>query len=643
MDFLDYIKQHPFDSELNPFNKKFNKESLKEKIEEKSLNADDFLQYVLLGNAQYKALLIYLESLKNEKQLPYYFIIAITLFNHDYILLSQEMNKQLSDIQTQNDGVRTSLDYQKVKIQTPLSDFSLMAFSDAFTETLDLMFSFFRSINGIPEKLPHLTDKFFLQNETFDKLHYYSERFNLLKNLYERVSFEKLIINKIDSGFYMKDLYDDYSLYRQLGFHRTEQNVKANLQNMIPYSLKNRFQGKYEIDKIFLNENDEINITYKIKDSNNPYLEVYLKYFLATIAKYHYHLSEEFKDSLSLTAEIWSVLIYLTQEFIEQTKNVFQSYISNNNGIVPYSKYQFKIRSKDVVILIEKITGYEKSLILKKLKLFENSGYDSFWTNPLFKISDWIYISIHSLQTIIPVYLLDEWLKISYRDEYDKKGTLFEDFLKKEVKKLCGNKKFFANILEQKKYSYKDDSGRKHEEEIDFIWETKKCIVIAEVKCIDYPFTPRITNNHFQVLEKASNQIKRKMQFLEENKTLFKIQDYNKSILPCVILNYPCYSGLKINDIPVIDIGLLENYISVGGLGDCTIGLFYESMTIREKYYNNEDEFSNNIFKLLNDSPYLNQLKSRYKKVVKDLHISDKFVIKYDTYENVDYNTGENQ
>lgn len=370
------------------------------------------------------------------------------------------------------------------------------------------------------------------------------------------------------------------------------------------------------------------------------YVEAYLKCFLSAIQTYHYHLSEDFIQSLSLAAEVWVVLIYLTQQFIEQTKAVFQKYIDGNNGIVPYSKYQFKIRAKDIVILIEKITGYDKSIVLEKLKLFENDGSESFWVKPLFKNCDWVYISVHSLHSTMPVYLIDEWVKQLFKGNYDTKGTLFEDSLKTEIKRLCNGKKFFTNILEQKKFSYKDEDGKTHQEEIDFIWESKNCIVIAEVKCIDYPFTSRITNNHFKVLEKASVQIKRKKEYFENHKELFSISDFNKQIIPCVILNYPCYSGLKIDDVPVVDIGLFQNYISVGGLGDCSMGLYDETTCIREKYYDNEDEFSNNITKLINDSPYLNQLKTHYKKLEKDLKVSDKFSIKYEAYENVDYKPG---
>ena len=447
MDFIDYLKQHPFNSEFNPFSKKFDIQTVSKTLDENSLEADTFLEYILMGNIQYKALFEYLKTLKDKDQVPYYFILAITLINHDYTVLTKMMHEQMEEIRMQNNGVATSLDYQKVKIETPLSDFSLMPFSDGLTETLDLLFSFFRGVSDIPQKLPVLKDDFWLDDETFYKLHLRSEYFVLLKELYERICFEKMTVEKTGDTFYMKDLYDGYTLYRQLGFQR----ITMNMQRILGFPLKNRFMGKYEIDKVSLNEKDEICISYKKKSSVNLHAEAYLKCFLSAIETYHYHLIDDFKQSLSLAAEIWVVLIYFTQKFVEQTKDVFQKYIDGNNGIVPYSKYQFKIRAKDIVILIEKITGYDKSLILEKLKRFENDGTKSFWSKPLFKNGGWIYIAVHSLHSTMPVYLIDEWLKQLFKGDYDTKGTLFENSLKHEIKRLCNEKKFFTNVLKAEK------------------------------------------------------------------------------------------------------------------------------------------------------------------------------------------------
>lgn len=88
MDFIDYIKQHSFNPVLNPFSKSFSIDFVNKTLTENNLNVDDFLSYALIGNEQYKNLYNYLESLKKQKQLPLYFILAITLINHNYMELS---------------------------------------------------------------------------------------------------------------------------------------------------------------------------------------------------------------------------------------------------------------------------------------------------------------------------------------------------------------------------------------------------------------------------------------------------------------------------------------------------------------------------------------------------------------------------
>lgn len=213
---------------------------------------------------------------------------------------------------------------------------------------------------------------------------------------------------------------------------------------------------------------------------------------------------------------------------------------------------------------------------------------------------------------------------------------MFENFVKKEVAYLCKQKGFSSKILNQKKFTTKNGEI-KQSEEIDFIWETKSCIVLGELKCMDYPFTSRITYNNLNYLKKASAQIKRKKNFLIQNKDSFSDISFSKKIIPCIITNYPCFSGLIIDDIPVIDLGLFNNYISVGGIGNALISSTSEEITIIEKYYNNEDEFSKNIETLISKQPYLQQLKKHYKKINKQIRLNNTTSIIYDVVENINY------
>lgn len=53
MDFIDYLKQHPFNSELNPFSTKFDTQTVSKTLDENSLKADAFLEYILMGIRHY--------------------------------------------------------------------------------------------------------------------------------------------------------------------------------------------------------------------------------------------------------------------------------------------------------------------------------------------------------------------------------------------------------------------------------------------------------------------------------------------------------------------------------------------------------------------------------------------------------------
>lgn len=50
MDFIDYLRQHPFNSGLNPFSKKFDTQAVSKTLDENSLKADAFLRIYPYGN-----------------------------------------------------------------------------------------------------------------------------------------------------------------------------------------------------------------------------------------------------------------------------------------------------------------------------------------------------------------------------------------------------------------------------------------------------------------------------------------------------------------------------------------------------------------------------------------------------------------
>ena len=172
----------------------------------------------------------------------------------------------------------------------------------------------------------------------------------------------------------------------------------------------------------------------------------------------------------------------------------------------------------------------------------------------------------------------------------------------------------------KKKFFYKIDHGKykiskKEMEEIDFILETKNTIIVAEIKCIRYPFNSQLIQRYETIINKAVDQIIRKTTFLIKNNKKIqnkKISFKNKKIIKCVITNYSLFSGTKRSGVYIIDINMLRKYINVGKEGfikcDLSTG---EKHEMAKNLYNTEDEFSNNfeIYFMNSNSFYEDRIK----------------------------------
>lgn len=638
--FIDLLKKISLSKDLNPFNPSFSINKFQDFIQENFDNINmDFMNFILLNNQQFQKFLEYVDKLVSDKDNSYYYLLGISFANHDWIELNKETKKQLEKIYKENNKVHTSLDYQRVKISTCVSDFSLGAFSDAITDSLDFLFSVLKRIKSIPVSDPLLDENLRLNSANFYTLQSLSGEFIVLKGYFEQVCLGGENFKQDNNKLILSEnpTIQDLQLYRQIGLERIQQNINMIAQEFGVPDFLSEFRGRKEIDKVLFGKSDEIIVTFRNKKQNDPLLVAPYMVVLSTIYNYHGYLTESFLCKIRKIGEVYSVLVYLVFVFIEQNSLSF-SEEKYSNGLIPFSKYQFKISEKTLISLIHNITEYKHDEILDLLKVFINYGASSFWDKPLLKIDQYYFIGIHSLISVSTPYLIDTWLKEEFNN-FDMKGKLFEKFLKDEISRLCEKKNFFSKIIHQQNFSIINtkDKSKKIKEEIDFIWETKNTIIIAEVKCMNYPFTKVINYNNLKTLEKASEQIIRKTNFLLNNKTAFPDINLNKKVLSCIITNYPIFSGIKINNIPVLDIGLFVNYIDVGGIGNKVVSKFCSRVFMKKTYYNNEDEFSDNLEILISKSQYIEQLKRHYKKVSHSINIFEDKTIVYDTYENEQY------
>lgn len=402
MEFSEFLKKISFNKEYNPFNSAFSKEKLLTLLQDsfnQSFNIN-FIDFLLLNSDAYNSFCNLTETIKESSQFRLYYILALTIYNHDSIYLFSEINKQLEKKRITQ--IPTSEDYKTIKINTPVSDFSVNSFSDAFTDTLDLMFNMLYSDDNSTKKTPLLTEDFILSNLNLISFHNASQEINFIKSFYEKICFENFNISKENNNYIITEGIPDYQLYRDIGFNRIEQNIAMSTHRIATFPLQDAFIGNYDIETVSLNTLDEIEISYKKRTVPIVELEIYYKFFISTVTMYHSHLTKEEKDSLLRISQIWCCIIYLTSRIINDNSSLFES-----NTIIPYSKYQFKIKAKHIVELVTKLTKFDTSIILSGIKLFENDGRPSFWDCPLLRVNNYFFISIHSLRNVFIPYLID--------------------------------------------------------------------------------------------------------------------------------------------------------------------------------------------------------------------------------------------
>jgi len=353
----------------------------------------------------------------------------------------------------------------------------------------------------------------------------------------------------------------------------------------------------------------------------------------------HYKLADGFDDAsisyeLMTFAELTTYYQFLGNEVLPNFENLslhdLITVFSEIQNLLSSSFNLKKVESKDIAYTLDlykiyiqknhlvdylfaKLNYSKKQInIVVKLLSHEQGNYN-IWEKPL----------IHRNDDLIPVFLpalspntlrlIDYWLEQGGFD-LDIRGKLFENHIKKIIKAELNRKGFFVNIPRTNYFK----NNKNEREEIDLIIELKTTIVVSEVKCIKFPFDPRDFHNMYKRLLDGAIQAKRKTKFIKDNISEFKEVFINssKEIISLVITNFPIYSGSIIENIPVIDFSLLENYFLSGSLNKSPIGfdgkkLYKNDNPVSIIYYTDDDQFSNNLRSFILDPIPVRELKPK--------------------------------
>lgn len=223
---------------------------------------------------------------------------------------------------------------------------------------------------------------------------------------------------------------------------------------------------------------------------------------------------------------------------------------------------------------------------------------------------------------------MDYWIEKGGFD-LDIRGKYLEKYLQEEFATILEKKGYYSYILKRSKLFNK----QKKFEEIDLVIILKSVVLIAEVKCIKFPYDARDKHNSLNRLKQGVKQVKRKKEFIEKYKheiTEIGNQIDGKTLIPIVITNFPMYSGYIIDGIPIADYYLFESYFRSGKMSDAKLHRGGKEEIVKEfHYYKGEDEMNKKIDNFFHHPYPVEQIKRIYQIVDQKVSLE---IFDYDLY-----------
>lgn len=450
-----------------------------------------------------------------------------------------------------------------------------------------------------------------------NKLHCFLQILCSYKDFYETCLFEKYDIEQIefdkniicvakmnDNNYSkiraMSDVRQSKYIFEYLYMLDNNETLKTRISNFIAQKIKLN-----KIKNISV-KNNQINYKLEITNNSLELLDEYhtLNCFVAPFYQFmmdNRHYFELINDYLILYSKF--------QDFFKQVQ--IQCNVSYIKSIDDLKNIPAKINKNHLENYLIDTTTYSQETIQKFLKTLENKGSINFFKKPLLLINDYYMFHLLNATGNITLNNIDDWLELNNLD-LQERGTIFEAYVKNKTKKILENKNYKFFIPDDKKFKNSDGA----EEEIDLIIDLENIILILELKCIKYPIENHDIENAKRRLLDGVEQVVRKKEFLQKNTQLFKsknINTENKEIVPLVITNNPNFTGLIVNNVPIIDFELFNNYVDVGKFIIAKIdnNSFEEYQS--EVYYDNQREFEANIKDFMSNPIPLQDIEKKIK------------------------------
>lgn len=615
MTYQEFINKISREVTMNPFHDKFSIKGITEILNEDFKNSEftqtaSLVLYNILANSEYSNFCQTTKHYLKGKNESYNLLIAsLIIANHDYLSLNQRYSDKRKDI----DFISSFIpDILRMRIGN--QERSFRDINDNIIDTLNFTFSIIIYCTENKPKKNKICIKLkkSVINEYYKNFLIHCNHFTCLKSIYDKVCFEETQV-EIRNDKYLCLKKNIFDLYRSISTQRMINNELYFLNimirdNMIDKILQSRINN-VKIESVeFVNAYGFI----KYADFSDNYFSILFSGFCSSLLVHYAYLPKKKIDSLFDVILVYNCIQYIALKICETLK------IDKSDNNFEINNLQMRFERKTIISMIEKLTTLGKQRIISILKLFENNLKEDFWSKPMLVIKNDFLIALGSLSSN-PNMLLDTWAKELF-DHDNQKGNEFENYTKVLIDDLCKHKGFNSKICSRKKFKY----GGKNEE-IDLIWETKHTILIGEIKCIEYPFESRDFVNYKAALYKGIEQVNRKTDFLIEHKKYFTEIDLEKQIVKCVITNYPLLTGSLEKDVQIIDLKIIEQYISLGYDGTLLSENDTEHINKETVFYDDEDEFSENIKKYFLEISPVNRMKKNYEIIKQETPINDEY------------------
>lgn len=599
--YLDKIRHNP---EYNPFSHKFSinkSEKLFQEANEKSVskNVLDILMHSKYFNERFhlrltKQLIAEVIEMGLSKESILELFMAL-------LNMQEFLNKRQFDSLRDQSNTISAFDIQnsvEIREENPDNPHNFTAVSETIVELGNLFIPYLNFIGETKSTEPvkkNDSELFDLTEQIFRIINKYYN----IKDFYDQcISYNGSIEIK-DPSTINFDLGDtELAFYRQIS-STVIQNQKMNswVSCMNDFELEriSKVQLLNDCSKNILDSVTSENgyITYKLRERKLEDFEIHVDYLSSLRDYYHFYSKEQLSNFCNLTI---TDLLRLHAELLLLVYDLYQIGLPKISvDEVELFKHHClpKISPSSLKEYLLSVSVYNEMQVecFIDLMTLTNKKSANLFASPLLKTSDYFF-SFFSLSHPNYPFLVDQWLEQA-GETLDKRGKELEKYLKEKLisAKYNGFNEF--KLINQNKFKLKNG----HYEEIDLLIQTKKSLIIGEVKCVKYPMYPRDSNRILtEIISDASEQLIRKKNFLIQNEEYFsEIYDIkNKTIISVIVLNQPIYSGLIIDGTHhVTDVNVFLSYFRSGKLIYKEIDFINQSEIIkREPYYNSIDEFS---------------------------------------------------